>query len=126
MDTILQLLKNLERRLEILERSRSSSEDWITPTMLNSWVDYDTTFNTCQYYKDKDGVVHLKGLIKNGTMRTTAFTLPAGYRPSRKYLIATMTSPNVVGRLDIDTSGNVIPTTGSNAWFSLDNVSFRA
>lgn len=125
MDTIIELIKNIDRRLEILERSRSSNEDWITPTMLNSWVDYDSTYNTCQYYKDKEGIVHLKGLVKSGTIGQAIFTLPAGYRPSKQYLIATQTSPNAIGRLDINTSGNVIPTTGSNSWFSLDNVSFR-
>lgn len=124
MDTILKLIKDLVTRLEILERSRGGSEDWIDLPLVNSWVVFDTTYNTPQYYKDRDGIVHLKGLIKSGSTGAIA-TLPAGYRPSRQCLFVSITNPNVIGRIDITTAGVITASVYSNVWISLDGISFR-
>jgi len=98
---------------------------WQTPTLLNSWANYGGSYNPAGYFKDSMGIVHLRGLVRSGTA-STIFTLPVGYRPDYRQLFATETSPNVNGRLDVDTSGNVIMYGGSNAWFSLDGATFRA
>lgn len=98
---------------------------WITPSMSNGWVNYDSTYNTCQYMKDSLGFVWIKGLVKSGTSGLI-FTLPAGYRPIKRNLFATATNSNVFGRADVDPSGQVIATTYSNTWFSLDTIRFRA
>jgi hypothetical protein len=45
---------------------------------------------TAGFYKDREGVVHLKGLIKTGTSGTLAgalFQLPAGYRPGTQKIL---------------------------------------
>ncbi len=101
------------------------SEDWASPTLTNSWVNYGGSEPTAQYYKDPQGVVYLKGLIKSGTIGSAAFTLPAGYRPSenRNFGVA---SNSAFGYLSVGASGVVTPAAGSNTWFSLDGASFRA
>jgi hypothetical protein len=43
-----------------------------------------TSTETAGFYKDKEGLVHLKGMIKTGTVGPLAgglFNLPSGYRP---------------------------------------------
>ncbi len=102
-------------------------DDWITPSMGNSWVNYDTNFNQVGYFKDKSGIVYLRGLIKNGTFggSTVIFTLPVGYRPIKRCLFMRI-SDSVLGRCDIANNGAVIAYSGDNSWFSLEGISFRA
>lgn len=56
--------------------------DWKAPTLGASWVDYGAPWEVAGYCR-RGGLVHLRGLIKNGTATsgTLLFTLPAGYRP---------------------------------------------
>jgi len=101
-------------------------QDWQTPTMENGWVRYSSTYNAPGYFKDSMGIVHLRGMIKSGTIGRHAFTLPSGYRPARRELMATLTNGNVASRLDVLTNGQVDPYSGSNRWVSLDGLTFRA
>lgn len=104
------------------------AEDWITPTLVNGWMPYSAAYNTEGYYKDSFGVVHLRGLIKNGTTTpgTTLFTLPVGYRPVTRELLGTITNPNAIGRIDVNYTGVVTIELGDIAWLSLDGLTFRA
>ncbi|MCZ8067198.1 MAG: hypothetical protein O9287_14965 [Microcystis sp. LE17-20D] len=104
----------------------NSEEAWIVPAFMNSWTNYDTTYNPAGYFKDSLGIVHLRGLVKNGTNNTTIFTLPVGYRPSNRELQAVQTNLNTIGRVDILADGQVTVVSGSNVWVSLDGITFRA
>jgi hypothetical protein len=42
-------------------------EPWNAPTLQNSWVQYPG-YETVGYYKDRGGVVYIKGLVRNGTV----------------------------------------------------------
>ena len=121
-------------------------EAWVAPTFTNSWVNYGSGFQTAGYRRIGD-VVYLRGLVKLGTLGTSMFTLPVGYRPTGNILLAALvnvkatfntgaastgtahTHPivasEIAGRIDINTSGTVSPTTtGGNGWISLDGLSF--
>lgn len=102
----------------------TSFPGWTAPTLTASWVNFGGGYNNVGYYKDSTGRVYLCGVIKSGTIGSAAFTLPVGYRPAAKCLFATISNA-ALGRLEVDTSGNVIPITGSKVWFSLDNISFQ-
>lgn len=102
----------------------TSFPGWTAPTLTTSWANFGGGYNDVGYYKDSTGRVYLRGLIKSGTIGSAAFTLPVGYRPAARCLFATISNAGL-GRLDVDTSGTVIPITGSNVWFSLDNISFQ-
>lgn len=52
---------------------------WTTPTLINSWT--TRAGDPAGYFKDPLGFVHLRGRYTNGATGTTAFTLPAGFRP---------------------------------------------
>lgn len=100
-------------------------EAWIAPSLTNSWADYGSPFNPSGYYRDPYGVVHLRGTIKSGVVGSSAFTLPSGYRPANTELFAAI-SNGAVGRAAVDNSGGVTPDVGSNVYFSLDGMTFRA
>lgn len=102
-----------------------------TPTMQNSWVSYDggTDYGIAGYYKDAAGVVHLRGLIKSGTMGAAAFTLPAGFRPQYRCIFMGLSANNnTICRVDVFQNGQVAPQggSGSNVWVSLEGMSFMA
>ena len=97
------------------------------PAFENSWVNFEGGYSTAAFYKDPYGRVHLRGMIKSGTVgAASAFTLPESYRPPHRLLFGTISNGGV-GRVDILTSGGVRPLTPSNnTWVTLDGISFRA
>lgn len=108
-------------------------EDWHVvgdvgePAFENGWVNYGGGWTTAAFFKDAYGIVHLKGLVKNGTADTVIFTLPVGYRPSE-----TMHLPTVSNETANDSTLNIVPDgtvkqrTGGQSYFSLDHITFRA
>lgn len=101
------------------------SEAVIAPTLLNSWVNYGGTYATAGYWKDAEGIVHLHGLVKSGTIGAAIFTLPAGYRPAADQQTAVV-SNGVYGYCAVRSSGNVEASSGANTTFSLNGITFRA
>ncbi len=95
------------------------------------YTNFGGAFTPVGFYKDGFGVVHLQGLAA-GPAAGTVFTLPEGYRPAGIVYdnIATgspsTSGANWVGRLSIDTDGNVIAFDGGSGYLSLEDISFRA
>lgn len=103
-----------------------SGEAWISVTFTNSWVNYGGAFATVQYRRDAMGFVHLKGLMKSGTIDAAAFTLPVGYRPAASEICVGVCNPgDAISRIDITSAGIVKPITGSNIYISLSGITFR-
>jgi hypothetical protein len=103
---------------------------WCALPLLNSWVFYGGLFSIPQYTKGLDNIVMLKGLIKGGTSTTAQIAvLPAGYCPAETSLQAAA-SNGVWSRLDITRNGdgscNIMPSLGSTAWLSLDEIRYMA
>ena len=62
--------------------SSITQESWNEVTPSSPFSNYGSTWDTCAYMKDSNGVVHLKGLVTGThTGASTIFTLPSGYRP---------------------------------------------
>lgn len=96
------------------------------PGFENSWVAWGAGEAVPAYWKDPLGFIHLKGVIKSGTVGNTAFTLPPGYRPQEKMTFSTI-SNGALGRVDVTTGGAVQPVTPSNtAYVVLNGMYFRA
>jgi len=107
---------------------------WYSPTLLNSWVNYNATnYATCQYTKNPmTNEVTIRGFIKGGsnTANTTIFTLPVGFRP---LLNTVQIHPVASGytRTQVTPSGDVICYAGevhdgnANTWMAL-NIKFIA
>lgn len=104
-------------------------QDWQSVSFTNGWGNYGSSYNTAGYFKDSQGIVHLKGLVKGGTIggSSTIFTLPVGYRPAKRELQIVASHPNgSVGRCDILSNGQVLAYHGNSGWFSLDGITFKA
>jgi hypothetical protein len=126
------------------------SEGW-TDLPLNNlgsdichWTSFGGGFADPQYFRDRDGVVHLRGLAKaiDGSAHPCGFTpgldenivnvfgLPDGYRPEPREVF-TISSNNLPGRIDILANGTIsafpgYPTTANmKQWVSLDGISYR-
>lgn len=104
---------------------------WSTPTLLNSWVNYGATAATVQYYKDPNQIVHIKGVVKDGTTTpgTNLFILPAGFRPLLNHTFAQVSyNGAAAGFAGVTVSQNgavYVETTTGNTFLSID-CSFRA
>jgi hypothetical protein len=120
---------------------------WRAPTLLNGWIDYDAGWHPAEYKRD-NGIVYIQGLVKAGTIATTIFTLPAGYRPapiSNGLIFSGIVSATTSGgastgtahthnipvpstRIDVLANGNVtlLNSLASNSYVSLSGVSFPA
>ena len=98
------------------------------PTLLNKWVNYNDGFATSGYWKDSDNQVHLRGLIKSGTVAdgTVIFTLPQGFRPLQKQIFIVFISGGGYGRVDVNDNGNVVAKIVNATYTSLSGISFLA
>jgi type II secretory pathway pseudopilin PulG len=108
----------------------SCSTQWCNLTLLNSWQFYGGLYSTPQYTKGLDNIVLLKGLINGGSSAGAQIAiLPAGYCPAETSLQAAA-SNGVWSRLDITRNANgtcnLIPSSGSTTWLSLDEIRFIA
>lgn len=92
--------------------------------MSNSWVPYDTGTNLQPgYRKNPFGFVQLEGVAKSGTISATMFTLPDSHKPAYNQMFLTV-SNSAASRMTIGYDGQVIPTTGNNAYYSLQTMGF--
>lgn len=95
------------------------------PAFTNSWVNYGSSWAPAAFWRDPLGFVHLRGLIKSGTVGNAAFTLPPGFRPKENESFVVVSNA-AVGRVDVLTDGTVTPAApSSNVWVSLSGINFR-
>lgn len=97
------------------------------PAFQNSWQNWTGggAYAPARFRRVLD-VVQVQGLIEAGTIASTIFTLPTGYRPSKRLIfIGHATTGHA--RLDVDPNGNyeiaAVHNGGSNAYVSI-NVMF--
>jgi hypothetical protein len=129
VDKNTQNISDLGERLTAVELTKANRNQgqWISPTLLNGWVNFGGSEAIIGFYKDELGMVRLKGTIKSGTATagTTLFYLPVGYRPLEKIPFA-VDSNGAYGRIDILSSGAVQIQAGVSGALTLNNITFRA
>jgi hypothetical protein len=104
------------------------------------WMSYpDSNYSSVAYFRDRSGVVHLRGLAQahDGGTKTCVYvgdevilTLPPGYRPDATQIYPILANDKP-GRLDIGAHGQVaiepgFPTfTDAKNFVSLNGITFR-
>lgn len=99
---------------------------WRDVVFENSWVNFDS--RTVQYQKSGDGWVRFRGLAKNGTIGTTMFTLPVGFRPDWRQSADqhwAVASNGAFGFVTVSGNGIVNCGVGSNIWIDFSTVAFK-
>jgi hypothetical protein len=95
------------------------------PAFQNSWVNFNGGYQEAGFWRDPFGWVHLRGLIKSGSVNTPAFTLPPGFRPLLTEIFPVL-SNGAIGRVDVVTDGTVVVVSpSSNVYVSLSSIRFR-
>lgn len=104
---------------------------WIALTLLNGWVNFDTAAGglATAAYRRVNGVVYLRGTIKNGSLTsgTALFVLPEGFRPAS--MLRFMLLSNVaIAVAHLSNTGSIVfsGAAPSNASLSLDTIRFVA
>lgn len=121
-----------DRLVNVFQQWRSAMlPKWITPTLANGWMYYGSPYEPPGYYMDVSGIVHLRGLIKSGTVgyATPAFILPSGFVPAYTTIRA-QPSNDAFGEVRVlsatdgaGSPGAVVVAVGSS-WVSLSGISF--
>ena len=98
---------------------------WITPTLNSGFTGYSSPYGTIKYRKIGN-IVNIQGITNEAVANSVVFTLPVGFRPERRLVLATPNA-NSLGRLDIDQNGDVRQDAiASSSWFSLNCTFFTA
>lgn len=90
----------------------TTDSGWQSPAFVNGWVDYGAPWSPAQYRR-LNGVVYMRGIVKNGTLNTTIFTLPAGYWPAVN-LVFGNPAGDAFSELRVLATGDVAQYYGSN------------
>ncbi len=94
------------------------------PPFQNGFVNFGGGFETAGFYRDRQCVIHLKGVISGES--NIAFTLPTGFRPAESTFSAIPATAET-GNLEVRTNGTVevsSPTAGAKN-FGLSGQTFR-
>jgi hypothetical protein len=108
------------------------------PAFMNGWEDFppESSSDAVAFYKDHEGVVHLKGRAVGGT-GTHMFNLPAGFRPPEEKtifpVVACQCPSDSFGVLNIGGTAPTEPTNSGAVYIPInatviafDGVTFRA
>ena len=93
------------------EKASKTQEAWITPTLLNGWVNNSGVIS--RFKRDAMGVVWCELFINGGNTSSIIFNLPIGYRPSQSLFI-TGNASGVVSQIIILPGGDVVHSVGAN------------
>ena len=119
-------IDHANRSAELAGKADKKQEDWKTPTLLNGWTDFGGVYESVGYMKDEFGFVHIRGMVKGGSVGQNIFFLPEGYRPLKSQY-HTCISADVVRTLNVQNNGGVfISAVASSNWVTLNGISFKA
>lgn len=102
----------------------------------NGWARAYTNRNALGYFKDPNDIVHIRGMLKDGTSTyptNLIFTLPSGYRPIQNVEIVCGVNvtkdgndniTNVVHTVITIQSDGEVRVTGAGQYLRLDEISF--
>ncbi len=125
-----------------IANSLAPSEGWHVvgapgePPFLNGWKNEGSLGETAAFYKDHEGIVHLRGLV-GGAGLPLVFQLPPGYRPasgfSKHFAVAcptgcltAATSTEIFGLVAIPEFDGAVVLNQGGIVAGFDGIAFRA
>ncbi|HYH59956.1 MAG TPA: hypothetical protein VD790_12170 [Thermoleophilaceae bacterium] len=98
-------------------------------TLVNNWAAYGSGTHTPAAALDGMGVVHLRGAMFTTGANSTAFVLPAKFRPAKSVYVSTTLINGKPGRVNIAPSGATAIQAGeafadAQSFTSLDGVTY--
>lgn len=96
---------------------------WVVPSLSPPWANLGGAFASAGFLRDMAGVVHVKGVLLNGSGAGSSapiFTLPAGYRPSATLRFAVEGAGATAQFLSVTSLGVVTPEVAVAAGASCD------
>lgn len=106
--------------------------NWISVIFNSSWANSTINTKPAQFYKDKNGVVRLRGVITgtkssaNGDPAALIFQLPNGYWPATEqyYYPYSLTGNFQLNSIKVEPDGRVLWNSGSHEEVYLDGITF--
>jgi hypothetical protein len=109
------------------------------PSFQNGWENFNikisTQPETVAFYKDHEGVVHLKGLAQSGS-EEAIFQLPVGYRPADDKILDFVVAcggcfdqlgiAEVLGTQSVPSLSGAVYAPGGASYILFDGTTFRA
>lgn len=110
----------LDLQAEVIQEERKK------PLFQNGWRDFGGEYEEVLYWKDKNNIVHLSGMLSGGTTtpQTALVNLPVGYRP-RKREIFPAVAADTSCVIEVVYNGDVLIRNQVGSWVSLSGISFR-
>jgi hypothetical protein len=109
-------------------------EPWqpLQPTLSSGWANYGQALEAGAYRKDKQGEVHLRGVLTQAagapSVNSLIATLPPGYRPAVHQIFSTFAGlPETAARVDIYPTGGLFWVAGPTAepdYLTLSGISY--
>jgi len=100
------------------------------PAFLNGCTNLGGIYETAAFFKDREGIVHLKGAVTCPGTSQTAFKLPPGYRPAdNKIHIQLSIVQNAAdgdGQVVVSGHEGAVAAPNASGAFWLDGITFRA
>ena len=108
MTRIINNIVALDQAVQAIERDEVPT--WIDLVMQNGWTSLSAVAAPPQYYKDRWGWVHVRGIITGGTTTTGTViaNLPAGFRPDLNTAFAAASDATQTIELIYYASGDIV------------------
>lgn len=104
-----------------------SQDYWHVFTMANGWIDYGGTYPAMSWKFAGDGSIHLRGLVKNGTLSTSVpvYSFDPSVGPEAECIYITKSGAGTA-RIDTRTNGDLLimalDNGATNGWVSLHGI----
>lgn len=130
--------RDLYQRIRNIERAQRSArmapfaaqpittwEDMDLP-LSTGWVPFGAPYSAPQYYKDHAGVVHLRGVIKNGDVGPV-FQFDSGFIPDQRSVHMALGAGLSIARVDVLKDGTLqMVGFADSSLIALDGIHWRA
>jgi len=94
------------------------------PPFAPNWENLPEGAVAAAFYKDREGVVHLQGIVGGDGTNNLVFTLPPTYRPAQTQAFPALGNGGVLALINVKSSGEV--SSSDKDLVNLNGLTFRA